>query len=59
MKGYSIENKNWQEVVNESQLLSFAEKDNTKDAIKYLTKKGFKVESVNIYSYEERYNKGE
>lgn len=59
MKGYSIENKQWQELVNESQLLSFAEKDNTKDAIKSLTKKGFKVESVNIYSYEERYNKGE
>lgn len=59
MKGYSIENKNWQEVVSESQLLSFAEKDNTKDAIKSLVKKGFKIEPVNIYSYEERYNKGE
>lgn len=55
MKGYSIENKQWQELVTEQQLLSFAEKDNIKDAIKSLTKKGFKVEATDIYNY----NKGE
>ena len=65
MKGYSVENSKWQELVNEPQLIMFANNSSkqkiscAKEAIKYLTKKGFKVEPVTIYSYEERYNQGE
>ena len=65
MKGYSVENSKWQELVNEPQLIMFANSSSkqkiscTKEAIKHLTKKGFKIEPVTIYSYEERYNQGE
>lgn len=59
MKGYIIKTNNWEEIVNETQLITFAkdcgskEYKNASSAISSLKKEGIEVEEIETFGYRE------
>ena len=54
MKGYIIKTNRWEEIVNESQLIAFAndcngKKNNLNSALETLKKEGVEIETVTLY----------